>query len=202
MTSLSAAHFDDLHDFVQVQVAAGYLPVGAIVDEAVEIFADLMVDPASVRSAALIVAQRAFAAHHTEQAHWPEVTDCDRLDAAFAELDSAGVVARQHFSCCGTCGTHEIADEVQQVEKAGRIARGYTFFHVQDTEHAVGGDALYLSYGAADGGAAAAVAIGHEVVDTLLRHGLAPKWNGKLAHRICLPLQWQRRRDDQQSYLR
>ena len=42
----SVSHFDDLHEFVQVHVAAGYLPVAAIVDEAVEIFSDLVIDPA------------------------------------------------------------------------------------------------------------------------------------------------------------
>ena len=40
----------------------------------------------------------------------------------------------------------------------------------------------------------AAVAIGHEVLEVLTRHGLAPAWNGKHAHRIALPLTWQRRR--------
>ena len=103
-------------------------------------------------------------------------------------------MARQHFSCCGTCGAHEIHDEIEQAEKAGRPARGFTFFHVQDTEHAVGGESLYLSYGSADQDRWRRVAIGHEVVDVLSRHGLSPAWNGKHAHRIALPLHWQRRR--------
>src|SRR5262245_45566699 len=89
----SAAHFDDLHEFVQLQVAAGYLPLAAIVDEAVEIFSDLVIDPASARAAATAVADRALAAHSNAQAGWPPVTDCDRLDAAFIELDAAGVLA-------------------------------------------------------------------------------------------------------------
>jgi hypothetical protein len=200
----SVAHFDDLHDFVQVQMAAGYLPMSAIVDEAVEIFSDLVVDPASTRAAATAVAQRALSAHHAAQADWPAVTDCDRLDAAFTELDDLGVLARQHYRCCATCATHDILDELQQAEKAGRNTRGYTFFHVQDTEHAVGGEALYLSFGAtgsAPGTASPeALAVGHEVVGALRRHGLDPSWNGRIAHRICLPIVWQRRRDDQQSY--
>ena len=33
-----------------------------------------------------------------EQASWPEVTDCDRLDLAFEALESAGIVARQNFT--------------------------------------------------------------------------------------------------------
>jgi hypothetical protein len=190
----SPAHFDDLHEFVQIHVAAGYLSVAAIVDEAVEIFSDLVVDPASARAAATAVADQAVVAHRAAEASWSPVTDCDRLDAAFTELDDAGVLARQHYRCCATCGTQDILDELQLAEKAGRPARGYTFFHVQDTEHAVSGEALYLSYGAGESGNPDAAAIGHEVVDTLRRHGLSPAWNGKVAHRICLPLEWQRRR--------
>jgi hypothetical protein len=196
MTSpLSAEDFDDLHDFIKVQVAAGYAPIGEIVEEAVQVFvADTTADANALRGAALAVADRALSAHVADQANWPDTTDCDRLDAAFAELDQAGIVARQHFSCCGTCGAHEIHDEMDQAEKAGTPARGYTFFHVQDTEHAVGGDLLYLSYGAVNRDKTASVAVGNEVVAALRRHGLSPAWNGKHAHRIALPLTWQRRR--------
>jgi hypothetical protein len=195
MTSaLRPEDFDDLHEFIRVQVGAGYTPADEIVDEAVDVFADADIDPAALQVAARAIAEQALAAHLAEQTNWPAETDCDRLDAAFAELEGVGIVARQHFSCCGNCGSTEIHDEIDQVSKAGQPARGYTFFHVQDTEHAVGGDHLYLSYGSADRDKDAAVAIGHEVVETLQRHGLTPTWNGKHAHRIALALHWQRRR--------
>src|SRR5262245_60099652 len=96
--------FDDLHEFVRVQVAAGYASLEEIVDEAVEVFADETLDPAGLRAAAHAIADRALTAHLAEQAGWPSPTDCDRLDAAFAELADAGILARQHFSCCGVCG--------------------------------------------------------------------------------------------------
>jgi hypothetical protein len=186
--------FDDLHDFIKVQIAAGYAPVEEIINEAVDIFAGSTPDQQALRHAARAVSERALAAHLADQSGWPATTDCDRLDGAFAQLDGAGIVARQHFSCCGTCGTDEIHLELGQSEKAGRPARGFTFFHMQDTEHAVAGESLYLSYGAANRDQAASMAIGHEVVAALGQHGLSPWWNGKLAHRIALPLHWQRRR--------
>jgi hypothetical protein len=194
VSGLSAEDFDELHDFIKVQVAAGYSPLAEIVDDAVEVFADTTADPTALRTAARAVAEQALSAHLDTQAGWPMTTDCDRLDAAFAELDKVGIVARQHFTCCGTCGAHEIHDEIHQAAQAGLEARGFTFFHIQDTEHAVGGESLYLSYGAVDADKLAGVAIGHEVVDVLSRHGLRPAWNGKHAHRIALPLTWQRRR--------
>jgi hypothetical protein len=195
MTSpLRADDFDELDDFIRVQVAAGYAPIDDIVDDVLEVFAETTTNTNTLREAALAVAQQALTGHVAEQAGWPDTTDCDRLDAAFAELDRAGIVARQHFSCCGTCGAHDIHDEMDQAEKAGTPSRGYTFFHVQDTEHAVRGESLYLSYGAVDKDRTASLAIGHEVVTVLGRHGLSPAWNGKQAHRIALPISWQRRR--------
>jgi hypothetical protein len=193
-SALRPEDFDDLHEFIRVQIEAGYASVPEVVDDAVEVFTDATNDPAALRVAATALAERALAAQVSAQDSWPETTDCDRLDAAFVELGTIGIVARQHFSCCGTCGASEIHDELEQAEKAGLPVRGFTFFHVQDTEHAVGGEWLYLSYGSADRDQVASVAIGHEVVSMLTRHGLAPAWNGKHAHRIALPLTWQRRR--------
>lgn len=191
---LDAQDLEDLRDFIRIQVAAGYAPIAIVVEEAVDAFSDTSLPPAAVRRAAWSLAQEAVAAHHAEQAAWPEVTDCDRLDAAFATLEASGIVARQHFSCCGTCGATQIIDEMDRVAKDGKPVRGYTFFHVQDTEHAVEGDGLYLSYGSADQDKQAAVAIGHEVVAALRQHGLQPNWNGRHANRIGLPIVWQRRR--------
>ncbi|GAA1744480.1 DUF6891 domain-containing protein [Luedemannella helvata] len=199
-TPLSADLFDDVCDFVTAEVMAGYLPTEAIVDEALARFGQNSSDHDRLRRAATSVAERAMVAHREAQQAWPTPTDCERLDAAFAALDNVGVVARQHYSCCGTCGADEIRAELQQAHKAGRPARGYTFFHVQDTAHAMSGEGLYLSYGAHEPGSDAAVAIGHEVVAALRDQGLSPAWNGKVAHRILLPLEWRRRRDDSRSY--
>jgi hypothetical protein len=192
--ALTAADFDDLHDFIRLQVVAGYSSVDQIVEDAVELFRETTIDHTEIGSAARGVLAAALAAHASEQESWVQPTDCDRLDAAFAELEASGIVARQHFSCCGVCGATEINHEMDEAMRAGHAARGFTFFHVQDTEHAVAGDGLYLSYGSPDRDQATAIAIGHEVVATLGRHGLAPAWNGRLAHRIQLPLTWQRRR--------
>jgi hypothetical protein len=144
---LSPEDFDELHDFIRVQVAAGFAPVEEIIDEAVEVFADVTGDHVALVGAARAVAEQALAGHRSHQADWPTTTDCDRLDAAFTDLGRAGILARQHFSCCGTCGADEIREELDQAEKAGQPARGFTFFHIQDTEHAVAGEGLYLSYG-------------------------------------------------------
>ncbi len=134
-----------------------------------------------------------IARHRAEQASWPEITDCDRLDAAFRTLEEKGIVARQHFSCCGTCGSAEIWDEMDAADRAGLPSRGYAFFHMQDTESAVEGRGLYLNYGAKEEGESAAVGIGHEIQQELERHGLTTNWDGQHARRIGLSLDWKRR---------
>ena len=200
MTALAPEDFDDLLDFIRVQVAAGYLSLDEIVNDAVaglveaRTDAGLPVSSAAIHAAATAIADQALAAHRADQTRWSAATDCDRLDAAFAELEGAGIVARQHFSCCNTCGSEEIHDELHQISASGGSPRGFTFFHAQDTEHAIAGESLYLSYGSATRDKTESVAIGHEVMATLGRHGLVPAWNGKHAHRIALPVIWQRRR--------
>lgn len=193
-STLDPGDLEDLRGYIRVQIAAGFSPVEEVIEEAVDVFADTTLAPAVLRAAATELAEDAVAAHRAEQATWPETTDCDRIDAAFAALEAAGIVARQHFSCCGTCGAKEIRDEMDRVAKEGTPVRGYTFFHIQDTEHAVDGESLFLSYGGVDADREAAVAIGHEVVATLREHGLHPAWNGRHANRIGLPVVWQRRR--------
>lgn len=184
---------DDLRDQIRRDVAAGFLEEEDILQGAVDVFEGEL-DPALIQREAPRLLQEAVAAHTAFQRSWPSQTDCDRLDAAFAELEAAGVISRQNFSCCGTCGSSEIWDEIEEILKSGRSARGYTFFHVQDTESAVDGYGLYLNYGACEEGEEAAVSIGHDIVAALTAHGLKTEWNGSLDKRIAVSLDWKKRR--------
>ena len=87
-----------------------------------------------------------------------------------------------------------MGDEIAQAEAAGRLARGYTFYHVQNTESAVEGYGLHLSYGATEPGDAAAETVAGEVVAALAAHGLKPRWNGSVRQCVFVPLDWKRRR--------
>lgn len=146
------------------------------------------------------LAPAVFAAQAAEERTWPVPTDCDRLDRAFAALERRGVVARQNFACCQTCGHAEIGDEIES-GTAEEPVRGYAFFHRQDTESAAAGEGLYLAYGAVMPGPAspaewnrAATEVAGEVVTALRAEGLDAAWNGDLEMRIGVPLIWRRRR--------
>ena len=183
----------ELRGYIQRDVAAGFRPEGEIATSAVEILADDY-DADALTPHAVRMTRELIAAHKQEQAAWPQTTDCDRLDSAFAALERAGVVSRQDFSCCGTCGAGEIQDEMDKVAKSGTRVRGYAFYHMQDTESAVEGGGLYLNYGAVQDGEAAAVGIGKEIAASLKQQGLQVDWDETWATRIGVRLDWKRRR--------
>ena len=191
-TEISREERDEIKSYLEAQIRAGYDTIDAAVESTVEAFIDEH-DADSLRRIARLLGVEILARILAETASWPEVTDCDRLDAAFEELQSAGIVARQNFSCCGTCGAAEIGDEIDAEVKKGTKVRGYAFFHMQDTESAVEGYGLYLSYGSVTEGEEAALGTGEEIVDTLEKHGLKTEWDGTWENRIHLQLDWKRR---------
>lgn len=125
-----------------------------------------------------------------EQVSWPSVTDCDRLDAAFDQLEQQGIVARHNFTCCGTCGSTEIWDEMKDAKYANQALKGYVFYHAQDTERAVEGGGVYFNYGATEGHTSDDTAA--LLVQALKDNGLQPDWNGSTKTRVFVPLLWQR----------
>lgn len=186
---------DDMRSYVRRDVASGFYDRAQILQNAENAFeGELDVD--LLRKEAVITVDHALAAHIADQVNWPAVTDCDRLDAAFADLEAEGIVARQNFSCCGSCGAAEIWDEADALEETGKPVDGYAFYHMQDTESAADGYGLYLNYGAAEDGEEAAVAIGHRIVRQLENHGLKTDWDGSIRKRIGLSLDWKRRQHE------
>lgn len=183
-----------LRDLVRRDVASGFYDEDEILKNACASF-DGELEANALRNHAQAFLKQALVAQRAAQRGWPEWTDCDRLDAAFAALEAEGVIARQHFTCCGTCGSAEIWDEIAAVEESGGPASGYAFYHVQDTDRAVDGEGVYLNYGACEEGEEAALAIGRQIVTQIEAHGLRTDWDGSWGHRIKVELEWKRRRD-------
>ena len=183
----------ELHTFISVQVKAGFDDRESIIEAAVDNFRDEY-GGYIVRQEAAKISDKLLMQHYEEQKTWTHETDCDKLDEAFAELDRKGIVARQNFTGCQTCGHTEIGNEIDDALEF-RPVRGYVFFHQQDTEHVVEMDKLYLAYGSVDGKEDDSVDIGYEVMAALRRAGLLVEWNGMIQKRICIKeIRWQRRR--------
>ncbi len=143
---ISAELRDEVREHLRVQIATGDDALDELVDDVVEDFADEADDRPALAATVRDIAGEELAAYQAAQATWPAVTDCDRLDAAFRELDTAGIVARHSFTCCNTCGMAEIGGEVEP-DRVEHV-RGFAFYHQQDTEAAVQEGNLLLSYGA------------------------------------------------------
>jgi hypothetical protein len=183
----------DMREYVRRYVVAGFDSPSLIPESIVEVFCD-DADEEVLRPIAERLTREAVTAHVREQASWPDVTDCDRMDDAFAELNRSGIVCRQNFSCCGNCGVAEIGAEIQAERARGLVVRGYAFYHMQDTESAAEGYGLYLNYGSIEDGEAAALQVAQTIVAALERHGLTTEWNGRVDTRIHVRLDWKRRR--------
>ncbi|MCA9274886.1 MAG: hypothetical protein KDA29_02565 [Phycisphaerales bacterium] len=133
----------------------------------------------------------AIQAQIQSQASWSTPTDCDRLRAAFDSLKEQGILAQHHYSCCGSCGAAEIRIQIDFDESQGTRWRGFTFYHVQDTENAVDGDGIFLNYGDRKGTEEGSIEIANHVCRVLGEHGLETDWDGDLGRRIRVNLEWQ-----------
>ncbi len=136
----------EMRAIIETDVTAGFGTPAQIVEGVVYAYSDDL--PAeTLRPIAEKLVAKAMQKHLEAQAEWPEVTDNDRLDAAFAELEQHDILARQNYSDCITGGHDEMQKEVARAREQGREIRGYTFFHMQDTDHVVKTGILHLAYG-------------------------------------------------------
>lgn len=181
------------YEWIQRRVSEGFESREEIIEwvtEGIEDEYSIQDAEASIR----VITDILLAKHYTEQETWEGVTDCDRIDAAFHDLEEQGIVARQHFACCQNCGHAEIGDEIEAFAEHAKPI-GYTFYHMQDTESACESGVLYLAYGTVGGGDDEALVIGKTIRQTLEQHGLTVRWDGSLKKRICITgIQWKKRR--------
>lgn len=158
---------------------------------------ELGVSAATVETAFVAV----VAARRAQQAHW-DPASTTALTRAFAALAERGIVAREHFSCCGTCASGEIFDERDDT----RTWRGYIYYHQQDTDRLIEDRSTYIGYGAfldawtteaewtvlpeaqRDQRYAQIVTalMREEVIPVLEAHGATVAWDGDLGTRIHL----------------
>ncbi|MEV5974790.1 hypothetical protein [Streptomyces sp. NPDC051921] len=179
---------EQLEERVREQLRCGYQDRSRLTRTAQEEVFSPEEYPVSREQAEALV-DRLWLERVEEMAGWEGTTDPERITAAFAALDAAGIVAREHFTCCRNCGTSEIG-----AEEGAEHARGFVFFHSQCTEGAANGGPLYLLYGGFDDSADTTAAVGGEVVEALRGQGLTVRWDGDPGQAILVTeLDWRRR---------
>lgn len=197
--AIKASVIKEMRTRIENQVAEGFSERDSIIenamDSAVDEYQEYERDELEPKVTELTDA--AIAAHHKRQARWKRDTDCDRLDQAFAELERQGVVARQNFTCCSTCGHYEIGDEIatfRKKKKKSAPVSGYAFYHMQDTESAVEGGGIYIKYDTLSNDEAQKVAVGEAIVAALTAAGLRPEWDGDPNTGVFVNVTWRKRR--------
>jgi Domain of unknown function (DUF6891) len=156
-----------------------------------ELYAPGELDPADLESAI----DEAVAKHEAAKKTWPAVTDCDRLDAAFAELNKRGIIALHNAGFTQSDGYEDFRAALKKHPKRATVI-GYCFYHSQDVEHAVQGEGLYLAFGPARAKEEETKGseIGRVVRDELERAGLKVEWDGTFNTRMYVPqFVWQKR---------
>jgi hypothetical protein len=179
---------DRLRAFARVQVRSGYLPDVTVRTEVAEAAReDLSRGPEEAESLAAQAVDAEVGALLAEQETWPQTTDVDRLEAAFADLEAQGLLVLP------ACEDHwDATAALTRLDEAGKSVVGVLFFTHTDVWHAVDHGMLELNLWHGD---TANVAVGDDilrlVLQTLGAHGLSAVFD---EGRIETTLTWQRRR--------
>ncbi len=182
--SLAEQH---VREFVRSGVRAGLLGERQLHDEVVlAITTELPGRAAEADALAASWIAEFRAEQLAEQAGWPGETDHDRLQAAFAELEAAGVVVLQG------CEDHWVAKTLlDQRAAAGDPPRGVAWFTPPDVWHAIDEGMLEVNLWHGDtANAAPGDALLADVLAVLVRHGLEAHFD---EGRIEVAAHWQRR---------
>ena len=160
-------------------------------DEVQQVIDDILeddADEAMLRAAVAPEFEKKAAAEDT----WPDETDCDRLDQAFAQMNSSGIIALQNAGYTMSDGLGDIGEVLH--ERGRENVKGYCFYHGQDLERAVAGAGLMLAFGDLDADPVKKRAIGSVVKEILESKEFFVEWNGDPETRLSIPnLDWKRR---------
>jgi hypothetical protein len=135
---------------------------------------------------------REFASKAIDEASWPTLTDCDRLDAAFDDLYDRGVIA---MHCAGFTLSEGDANARDAREELGEDDFfGFCFYHEQDVKSALESRGIYLAFDSFDDDSAARAKVGRVVKEALEAHGFKVTWNGDPGTRLIIPdFDWKQR---------
>ena len=165
-------------------------------DELINLFSDEICSSCDVAPEQVItVIDDDMEALKEEKADWPSVTDCDRLEAAFASLRSSGLISVENAGYMQSDSTQHI-NELYQAQPNKDDIVGYCFYHRTDLERAVRGMGLYLAFGPIDAALedSEGAKIGEVVRQALEAQGLEVEWDGTFNTRMLLPtITWQKR---------
>lgn len=176
-------------DSIKVWVWSGFYEI----DEILLMMEDILEDDCDVGLLEQYANDEITKKNAAEEA-WPEITDCDRLDNAFDELNALGIIALHNTGYTMSDGHEDVGEVLRSIDRSKITIKGYCFYHGQDLERVVDGGGLTLAYGDLKAIDDKKVEAGKEIVSVLTKHGFLCEWNEDPGSRINLPeINWQRR---------
>ena len=128
----------------------------------------------------------------------------EKRNAAFRDLRKAGFIAKQNFSCCGSCAGYEIAAQVKEMSEAKRArVQGTVFYTKQDAarmrdsgrgwSYRPGSNKLFLAYGPVSVHEVGEFGVpvtesGYLIKAALEKQGLQVEWDGDPVKKIGVVL--------------
>lgn len=96
----------------------------------------------------------------------------ERINLVFRQLRKEGIVAKQNFTCCNTCGMYEMGEN--------HPGKDYVFYHAQATSDLQDEGFVYLNFGT--------VHAAQRLADLAAKAGLKVTWNGSEDRKVRLDL--------------
>jgi hypothetical protein len=194
-------------EFIEEKIIAGYLSGDEIVAATAQEYIEDAQDKHAARARGVIekLVVTAITEKITTEHRWLGLTDCDRLNLAFVELNRRGIVACQNLGCCNDCAHKDILKIADRRAADAATVCGYAFFHQRDVERVVRTGELNVSFNVYSKGTGdkdysietnitRARAIAAIIVNVLRAHGLKASWSGSYLQRITISeMKWERR---------
>lgn len=179
-----------------LELRAGYTPASELdVTERLNEYLDPDVPPnveAHLLAEVTRETERLLREAQEAETTWAEPTMNDRISAAFDELRTRGILAKECAGLTIQDGWGYVGLEAESKHE------GAVFFHQQDVFDALHGMSLLLAFGGAQGQpevTAQTHAIALSTLESLAAHGVPALWTGRVEDRIEIaPFEWQRRR--------
>jgi hypothetical protein len=129
-----------------------------------------------------------------EELHWPEITDCDKLQSVFKNLINSGVIAIHNAGWDMGEAFHNCLEAFRN-EGCPKHLFGICYYTQQDIESAVINGQMYLSYSSTrpDEEETVCPKLAKQIVDECLKAGLNASWDGNPQSRVELQIKWQLR---------
>jgi hypothetical protein len=138
--------------------------------------------------------KEAFLPKRAEEATWPAVTDCDRLDRVFEGLETQNILALQDTGLTKSDGLEDVFQEYEDAGGEESGIEGYCFYHGQDLETVMKSGRLWLAFGHISGKNKPGVDIGRRTKRALEAAGFKVEWDGSIGKRMLVKgFRWQRR---------